>query len=1047
MEEVNKFILGEALSKESKNDNMSLNLNLSGNKRVLPETSIDTTVDAYDVYLNERSNSNKFRLTVSINPYCSNVLFNPFTEIVKYYKSGDVEMVYELPHSSIDDGKTTNALMDDGIIPENSIIGKNRERGGGLNGGKFKWNTYKAIRDTQLSNDKCGFEYYCGLDIFNNHVLRNKTYKSVTYTNKSETSIKKYNDIGINYGEAYNSRVNSTIDIPYIYDIDEDFNTIDDYMRDRNGVIVSDNVIVKKIDSEAYTERPCPLHLYQRTDVETFRNTVEKKLIEDNGWFGFRNKSLIDTSSINNSINEDNGINLAVNNKKYGEFIDMYPTRDLFTFSPLYNTHKKRLEKNWNYYLTYPSESITKMFNGNEFPFFRIIEKNGLETVALQTLMIDEYTVLDNGRSVVTIYSLCQHGLKVGDKVNIYVERGDSCNQYKIDGGGLIACEGGNVELSAKKVSDKKDNVIESGLFYEAAEVVNVYDKYIFQINKTQGNISNKWVDLNEETGTTIALNDGRILTNHGSYLSDGEKRYLVAESNRCNVDDSITSISFKRVVDNVECDYYVRVFSRLPNFKFADSEITDETLYGKKSEELNLIEKYSTTDFENHVSDESFARTSYGDNDTEIVFTDDIDISYLRDNLGRPLSDIFLTVIKNNKGYKEWYGIESVPNINDESIEMSHCFGKNNSSFLLSDYYRSSIDIGSTAFYDVRDLTVNNSGLLFENGDDEIDEDITKYYGDICCYSPVDCDEQPIQTVHNRFNTAQRELSFYPDIRTTFYNGELYYDELFDDESGMIEATSSGSHSIYKDFYKSFNTTEIGSMRHSSYSKYLIDGDSMTSFNGMTSQDEGYYYKTHYKIKLKTISKTVNSDAGISYEIYEINNSNNGIKIKTYNDNYLEMNDKLILYVKDKNLFYYLTVKNIITEKCFECSIQDEKYSSINSVPYEQIIDIENISLIKRADYVPYYANIIKDGSCRFYWRGIVANGIEDGDSKVYPFTNGAFYINKNINFYLKRQDPSGEHMNNFVEYNYTPDGQISDRYDTYETDIYYEADEIETC
>jgi superfamily II DNA helicase RecQ len=33
-----------------------------------------------------------------------------------------------------------------------------------------------------------------------------------------------------------------------------------------------------------------------------------------------------------------------------------------------------------------------------------------------------------------------------------------------------------------------------------------------------------------------------------------------------------------------------------------------------------------------------------------------------------------------------------------------------------------------------------------------------------------------------------------------------------------------------------------------------------------------------------------------------------------------------------------------------------------------------------------------------------------ENNDIEHYPFANGAFYINKTINFFLQRQDPRGE-------------------------------------
>ena len=53
MNTTEKFTLSKSLSKGSKNENMSLTLNISGNKLILPESSIDTIIDSYDIYLNE----------------------------------------------------------------------------------------------------------------------------------------------------------------------------------------------------------------------------------------------------------------------------------------------------------------------------------------------------------------------------------------------------------------------------------------------------------------------------------------------------------------------------------------------------------------------------------------------------------------------------------------------------------------------------------------------------------------------------------------------------------------------------------------------------------------------------------------------------------------------------------------------------------------------------------------------------------------------------------------------------------------------------------
>ena len=48
----------------------------------------------------------------------------------------------------------------------------------------------------------------------------------------------------------------------------------------------------------------------------------------------------------------------------------------------------------------------------------------------------------------------------------------------------------------------------------------------------------------------------------------------------------------------------------------------------------------------------------------------------------------------------------------------------------------------------------------------------------------------------------------------------------------------------------------------------------------------------------------------------------------------------------------------------------------------------------------VPSYARVLRDGTCRIIWRNILNNGFNKSDDSVeeYPFTNGAFYINKRI-------------------------------------------------
>ena len=59
-----------------------------------------------------------------------------------------------------------------------------------------------------------------------------------------------------------------------------------------------------------------------------------------------------------------------------------------------------------------------------------------------------------------------------------------------------------------------------------------------------------------------------------------------------------------------------------------------------------------------------------------------------------------------------------------------------------------------------------------------------------------------------------------------------------------------------------------------------------------------------------------------------------------------------------------------------------------------------------------PTYAKL-SEGSGKFVWRKILPPSQMMRDDNLYdlPFTNGRFYIEKNINFFLKRQDPIGKY------------------------------------
>lgn len=1093
-----KIFLNSNRSKKSVNAPFYQDVELKANKKMFTEENINGAVNAFDLYNEERNATNKVRLVCSINPVCSNVLFNPVTEIVKDEGSNSPLVL------NYNELKNHEILSNDGL--HNPIKPMTTDETTSFNDDEnsgFTWNEYEAVRDTQLSSNDFGFKYHCGIDIFNNHLLRSDTFKIVSYNEKNSFAPKSD-------GRRRSDEAESEVTHTYI---DQYFNTIDDWMRDSRGNIVYNNFFNPFLNSDSilydyetsnfngsnkvegendaynyyatfdfkliindkknivsltqnttikiefdyelteynwehsstsgcskngvyrkhaiYTDtlatdktdkifqfevnsasdtKNCPpyfdkhlekyriidgtinivingtnmanesnvyyktfsdrtdtqkynlayspmngntldtfsnaSHLYQSYDVKTFEETIKDKLIEDNGWFGFKNTSKLPTYDTSNDWRSHSekkiDISKPINSENSSSFIDMYPGRELYSFTPKYNKYKNRIEPNWDYCLTYPSSSMTKGFDFiNE------------ETGGLKIQMFDEFTVGDSGEHLITFYCLSQHGLRVGDYVNIY--------------------------------KNGTDKIVSNAI------VSNVYDKYIFQIDKNGISISDKWYDVSglPKTFSANGITYSEDPLNKGVYVdntSSANVYYVLPDTQKVNLNTEYNNLSFKRVVSNVECKYYVRIFSKIPNFKFCDTEINDKTLYDKTSNR-DLIKEYSDKDhnFESHINRVGFSKNIYGDEINEIVFTDDIDLTALKDNLGRPLTDIYLTIVKRNKGYKSWYGVspENKIDVTANDIEYSHCFGKNSCSLRLSDDSLNYVGIN-----DIRKIDSEIEGLNIKkindtssfDADEIIFDECRNFYGDLCCYSPIDVLEESIQPVLNRFNTAQRDLKISDE-------GYKYFSS-FDVDMINKDETEIGYGDPYDVQIAGLHSTQI------TYSSL--------------PRREGYYYQTHYKIPVKTISSKLSEQLPLFHTILDITKDSDYFKIYTDDDNGFTINEKPILYDKDENKVYVCLITEIITNKKFVCKILNEEGKKVNLPDIE---DISRYNLLSKDETIPFYANIIKDGSCRYLWREVLQNGFDDNSNvEVYPFTNDALYIHRNINFYLRRQNPSDE-------------------------------------
>jgi hypothetical protein len=857
--------LNNSKSKKSTNGSSTLNVNFKTNNVLQPSTSILQTINANEQYLVERENSDVVRLVCAVNPVCTNVLYNYVTEVVT------------------NEGSKKATL-------ETSTTSKN------------------VTRDTTSSSSDT-VTYHCGLDIFNNHLIRSNTFKSVVPNGSTKGT----------------------------------FNTITDTLRDVDGQVVLgyDDV---GLNAKSPTKM---LHLYLRDEIDTFRNAVDTKLVEKNGWYGFINTPKIKLYDKNGKCVQ---INRPINNKKPCSQVDLCPERDLFYITPKYNEYMQRSEMNWDYCLTYPSSSTTDV---------RFINQN---IGTLKAIYYDD-TAMYDGNEVIKIYSMAKHGLNVGDMVNLYMN---------------------------------------DDLVGDSFQVIEVENEFNFSVSKNGLELCKNWVKLDDLKNSMSIKSEAyanyTIMSNKTVKISSTVDKYFYYVNGKINMDENNQNLSYAKVIDGNQCKYYVRIFSRLPNWKFnIDGEVSEYNLYRKDSD---LIKKYQHTDFTNHVSKLGFASNVYGDDIGEIIFTDDIRLDSLKDNLGRPLTEIYISFFKCNQGYKEWYGLGGFDGgsasirTNAKNIEFSHVFGRLTCAFELNP--RSLVDksLSNVTAINNIDIVEQFNGLSFNKigndtlrnklniEDDEIQyrpltynnmtyEGDVNFYGDLVCFSPSECKEDTLQMAQFRFNTAQRELN------TNGAYSSIKYDEIeFDDYDT-----------------KSFKATLNNSIPNTDNHK------------------EGYYYEPHHKIQVHSFSNDVLSQLPKFYTKRNIDKINaDEYKLTTMETTYFEPNDIIFLHDVDNNIYYRCEVKNVIDRHNCVISVEysnwnEEKKQNGEFNPYAMF------RVFKPDETIPSTATFLTDGTYRFVWREMVKNGFGENDEEVYPFTNGAFYINKSINLYVKRQDP-----NNYV-------------------------------
>lgn len=224
-------------------------------------------------------------------------------------------------------------------------------------------------------------------------------------------------------------------------------------------------------------------------------------------------------------------------------------------------------------------------------------------------------------------------------------------------------------------------------------------------------------------SGTT-GYNGEHVVIRTGLDNGDLKGYYFVLDLSPIGI---VTAISrMKRVFAGQESEYYFRIFRKIQTRNTLVIESDDYELY-------NL----------------AFSENIYTDSISQFVFNEDINISGLTDNLGRPLSELYLTIIKTDSNSlfgNVSSGIETpyLPELKTSNINI-----------FLQDipvinriHNGGSLPFPSHKALETKVSIDNNNGIA-----NNID-----FYGDLVEYNISEVKETILAEVSHRFNTLNRE-------------------------------------------------------------------------------------------------------------------------------------------------------------------------------------------------------------------------------------------------------------------------------------------------
>jgi hypothetical protein len=209
--------------------------------------------------------------------------------------------------------------------------------------------------------------------------------------------------------------------------------------------------------------------------------------------------------------------------------------------------------------------------------------------------------------------------------------------------------------------------------------------------------------------------------------LSNGDSKHTFfvvnIDPNAAIVGNNFTNGRMKRLYYGNEVRYYFRKFKKI------------------KSYQTQLPLSNNSYD----VYPVAFSKNIYNDQNYQIAFSDDMDVSDLKDNLGRPLSELYLTMVKT------------------KSVNI---FTKVISGLDLENYIG---NVGTQTpdqrnVSNIRKMHTSSPPLAPFQTHTPLENDVQinnlDFYGDICEYSKYEAKETKLLSVMHRFNTVDREVT-----------------------------------------------------------------------------------------------------------------------------------------------------------------------------------------------------------------------------------------------------------------------------------------------